>query len=133
MSKYVYPAIFTKEENGQYSVDFPDIDGCFTGGDDMADALEMAQDALCLMLYDMEEAEKAIQPASNPKEIKTDKNSFVSLVHCDTMEYRKFYDTKSVKKTLSIPAWLNTQAEKANAPYSQILQQGLKRYLEIAE
>ena len=131
--KYVYPAIFTKEENGQYSVKFPDIDGCHTGGDDMADAIEMAEDALCLMLYDKEEDGEAIPTPSDCKSIKTDKNSFVSLVHCDTIVYRMMYDKKAVKKTLSIPAWLNTQAEKANAPFSQILQQGLKRYLEIAE
>ena len=54
MAKYAYPAIFTKEENG-YSVAFPDIDGCFTCGDTLPDAMEMAEDALCLMLYDREE------------------------------------------------------------------------------
>jgi len=133
MTKYVFPAIFTREENGQYSVSFPDVDGCFTGGDNMTEAVEMAEDALCLMLYDKEEDGETIPTPSNPKEIKADDNSFVSLVHCDTAEYRILYDTKAVKKTLSIPAWLNTRAEKANAPFSQILQQGLKSYLQITE
>jgi predicted RNase H-like HicB family nuclease len=133
MTKYVYPAIFSKEENGQYSVAFPDIDGCFTGGDNMTEAVEMAEDALCLMLYDKEEDGETIPTPSDPMKVETDANSFVSLVHCDTLEYRKLYDTKAVKKTLSIPSWLNSQAEKANAPFSQILQKGLREYLCIAE
>jgi hypothetical protein len=48
-------------------------------------------------------------------------------------EYRRQNDSRSVKKTLSIPAWLNHQAEKVNAPFSQILQQGLKEYLHIGQ
>jgi hypothetical protein len=56
----------------------------------------------------------------------------VSMVAADTDEYRRQNDTRAIKKTLSIPAWLNHQAEKANAPFSQILQQGLKEYLHIA-
>jgi predicted RNase H-like HicB family nuclease len=58
MAKYVYPAIFTKEKDGGYSVCFPDVESCYTDGDDMADALEMAEDVLCLMLYDMERDKK---------------------------------------------------------------------------
>ena len=54
MAKYAYPAIFTKEENG-YSVAFPDIEGCFTSGATLPEAMELAEDALCLMLYDSEE------------------------------------------------------------------------------
>ena len=59
MAKYAYPAIFTKEETG-YSVAFPDIEGCFTCGDTLPEAMEMAEDALCLMLYDREEDGDAI-------------------------------------------------------------------------
>ena len=65
MAKYVYPAILTPEENGQYSVIFPDIKNCYTGGDDMADALEMAEDVLCLTLYGMEKDGKKIPPPSD--------------------------------------------------------------------
>ena len=51
MAKYVYPAVLTQEENGMYSVKFPDIEGCYTSGENLADALFMAEDALALMLY----------------------------------------------------------------------------------
>ena len=126
MAKYVYPAIFTKEDNGQYSVHFPDIENCYTGGNDMADALDMAEDVLCLMLYDMEKEGKAIPVPSDSKKIKPDSNSVVSLVRCDTDFYKRFYENKSVKKTLTIPMWLNERAERANINFSGVLQEALK-------
>jgi len=133
MAKYVYPAIFTREDDGGYSVLFPDIESCYTGGDDMSDAIEMAEDVLCLVLYDMEQAGKVIPPPSSCKDIKADKNSVVSLVHCDTETYRRFYENKKVKKTLSIPLWLNEQAERANINFSGVLQEALKTHLHIQE
>lgn len=126
MAKYVFPAVFTKEKNGQYSVNFPDIKNCYTGGDNMADALDMAEDVLCLMLYNMEKECKAIPTPSESKDINTDKNSIVSLVRCDTETYRRFYENKSVKKTLTIPIWLNDRAERANINFSGVLQEALK-------
>jgi len=131
MAKYVYPAILTPEDEGGYSVLFPDLEGCYTQGDDLADALDMANDVLELTLYDYETDKKIIPEPSDIKAMKTGKNQIVSLVTADTINYTKMYNTKAVKKTLTIPEWLNTQAEKANAPYSQILQQGLKQYLNI--
>ena len=133
MAKYVYPAIFTRENDGGYSVLFPDIESCYTCGDDMADALEMAEDVLCLMLYDMEKAGKAIPEPSDCKTIKADGDSIVSLVRCDTETYRRFYENKSIKKTLTIPVWLNELAEHANINFSGILQDALKEHLHIQE
>ena len=131
--KYAYTAVFTPEEKGAYSVHFPDIQGCYTCGDDMADAVEMAKDALCLMLYDMEQNTKTIPVASNPRDIKLENNEFTSVVACDTEFYRRFYENKSVKKTLTIPMWLNERAERANINFSGILQAALKTHLHIQE
>ena len=133
MAKYVYPAIFTKENDGKYSVLFPDIEDCYTGGDDMADALEMAEDVLCLTLYDMEKDGKAIPAPSDCKTIGVEDDSVVSLVRCDTDFYRRFYENKAVKKTLTIPMWLNERAERANINFSGILQEALKSQLHIQE
>jgi predicted RNase H-like HicB family nuclease len=134
MAIYVYPAIFTPEENGQYSVTFPDIKNCFTSGDDMADALEMAEDVLCLTLYDMEKDEKAIPPPSDNKTISSNnESSIISFVRCDTDFYRRYYENKSVKKTLTIPMWLNERAERSNVNFSGVLQKALKEYLHIQE
>ena len=129
--KYAYPAIFTPESNGQYSVRFPDIEGCFTGGDSLPEAIEMATDALCLMLYDHEEDNEEI-PAPSPVEtIPLAAGEFISMVACDTLEYRKYFDNHAVKKTLTIPNWLNTMAERANINFSATLQVALKEALNI--
>ena len=131
--KYAYSAVFTPEENEMYSVSFPDLQGCYTSGDDMADAVYMAQDALCLTLYDMEQENKAIPKASNPRDIITKGNEFSSIIVVDTDTYRRYYENKSVKKTLTIPMWLNEQAERANVNFSQTLQKALKTELHISE
>jgi predicted RNase H-like HicB family nuclease len=133
MAKYVFPAIFTHEKDGGYSVLFPDIESCYTSGDDMADALDMAEDVLCLTLYDMEKDHKAIPTPSNAKGIITSENDVVSLVGCDTEFYRRFYENKSIKKTLTIPMWLNERAEHANINFSGVLQEALKAKLHMGE
>ena len=133
--KYVYPALFTAEE-GKILVSVPDLPGLHTFGDNMADALYMAQDAIEMWLWDAENKAETIPPPSSHAQIaKMCKlpNQVVSLIVADTDEYRRQNDTRAVKKTLSIPAWLNHKAEIANAPFSQILQQGLKEYLHIAQ
>ena len=130
MSKYAYPAVFAKENEG-YSVSFPDIEGCYTCGAALPEAVQMAEDALCLMLYDMEEEGAAIPEPSDIRSIQGGTREIVSLVCCDTLEYRKKYDKKAVKKTLTIPAWLNTMAEKQGVNFSTVLQNALKEQLRI--
>ena len=90
--KYAYAAIFTPEENGLYSVHFPDLQGCDTSGDDISDAVEMAQDVLCLTLFDLEQDKKPIPKASNPNDIKITGEQFISVVVIDTETYRRLYE-----------------------------------------
>ncbi|MBQ5852216.1 MAG: type II toxin-antitoxin system HicB family antitoxin [Lachnospiraceae bacterium] len=127
--KYVYPAIFTEEQNGQYSAVFPDFDSCYTSGNSLAEAIEMAEDVLVLTLYDMEEDNQPIPKASNIDTVKSD--GIVSLVACDTIEYRKLYDNKAVKKTLTIPNWLNTEAEKRDINFSSVLKEALMEKIKV--
>lgn len=129
--KYAYPAVFQREEDG-FTVFFPDLPGCITEGDTIEEAIEMAKDALCLSLYDKEVSKVSPPTASDPGSIVLDGHSFISVVLVDTEEYRKYYSNKSVKKTLTIPEWLNELAEKENVPFSQILQDGIKEYLHLA-
>ena len=129
--KYAYAAIFTQENNGMFSVNFPDLQGCYTSGNDMADAVNMAQDVLCLTLYDLEQDNKPIPEASKPRDIKVNGEQFISVIAVDTEVYRRFYENKSVKKTLTIPMWLNERAEHANINFSGILQEALKAHLQI--
>jgi predicted RNase H-like HicB family nuclease len=79
--KYAYAAIVTPEENGLYSVNFPDIPGCYTSGDNMPDAIYMAQDVLNLTLYDFEEDKKHIPKASRPQDINITGEQFTSIIH----------------------------------------------------
>jgi predicted RNase H-like HicB family nuclease len=131
--RYVYPVVFTVESDAILA-SVPDLPGTHTFGKTWSDALYMAQDAMEMWLWDAENKGEHIPEASDPSSIaarQTAENVQVSMMAADTDEYRKRADTRAVKKTLSIPAWLNFQAEKANAPFSQILQQGLKEYLHI--
>ncbi len=129
--KYTYPAIFETGEEGEIEVSFPDIKGCFTYGDDMADALEMAKDCLEMMLVHYEDEKLPIPSASDSRSIKT--NGIVSLVLADTDEWRRQFDNRAVKKNCTIPAWLNSKAEKAGVNFSQVLQDALKKILNVSE
>lgn len=130
MAKYIYPAVFEKEDD-QYAISFPDLPNCFTQGEDLQDALEMAQDALCLVLYHMEKEGKEIPAATDIKKIEVSDNAFVTLIDCDTFEYEKFYKSKAVKKTLTIPEWLNDMAVKENINFSNVLQNALMEQLNV--
>jgi len=125
MSKYVYPAVFKPEYEG-YSINFPDIPSCYTQGDNLEDGIEMAQDVLALTLYSYELDSKEIPEPSAIQNIKVKKDEFVSLVICDTVEYKKMHNNRAVKKTLTIPAWLNEEATKAEVNFSQVLQEALQ-------
>ena len=127
--KYVYPAIFTQEEAG-ISVAFPDL-SIATSGENLPEAISMANDALCLFLYDLEDRGQPIPPASDIRSVSCGEGGFVSLIDCDTIEYRKFFDSKAVKKTLTIPSWLNTLAEREDINFSSVLQKALKAELNL--
>jgi len=131
MAKYVYPAIFIPEEKGMYSVSFPDIEGCATCGNDLPHAMEMAEDALSLMLYDMEEEGRAIPAATQLCDVETESPAFATYISADTFEYRKKFNNRAVKKTLSIPSWLNDSAIAAGLNFSQVLQDALKAQLQL--
>ena len=130
-SKYVYPAIFSPEKEGGYSVLFPDLEGCYTCGDSLKDSLEMAEDALALVLYGYEKDGRKIPEPSKRETLILKNNEFVNYIICDTMVYRKRYHNKAIKKTLTIPEWLNEEATALGINFSQVLQDALKQKLHI--
>ena len=130
MAQYVYPAVF-KEEDCGYSINFPDLKNCFTSAETLGEGIKMANDVLCLTLYEMEQAGETIPEPSVLRDIAVEGNEFVNFIACDTIEYRKFFDNKAVKKTLSIPSWLNDLAERADINFSATLQAALKQQLNI--
>lgn len=131
MAKYAYPAIFTPEDDGGFSVRFPDLESCYTCGDDMFDCLTMAEDALALVLYGYEKDERKIPCPSSKSSIPLSDNEFINFIACDTLEYRKMYNNRAVKKTLTIPEWLNEAAVAMNINFSQVLQEALISKIQI--
>ncbi|WP_312812300.1 type II toxin-antitoxin system HicB family antitoxin [Sedimentibacter sp.] len=131
MKKLFYPAIFQTEDNNAFSVFFPDIEGCNTCGESMEDAYEMAIDALGLMLSYMEDNNMEIPMASKPQDIVLEKNQYLVIVEFDMLAYKKKHRSQAVKKTLSIPSWLNDIAIENNVNFSQILQDALINTLNI--
>ena len=126
--KYVYPVVLTKEENGYY-VRIPDFDSS-TQGKDLADAIEMSRDLIGLMAIDFEEDKKVI-PLPNNVEFEKEENDIVTLVDVDFFFFLKKHSNKMVRKNLTIPYWLNVEAEKAGVNFSQVLQVALKEKLNV--
>lgn len=122
-----YPAIFTFEDN-QYWVEFIDLKGCYSDGKTLAEAMENSKEAMGLFLEDLEEYPKC---TNNIKDISLNDNQIISFISINLIEHKRKYENKSIKKTLSIPAWLNTMAEKENINFSKLLQNALIETLKI--
>lgn len=127
---YTYPALFTKESDGGYSVRFPQLDGCFTEGDTLADAIKQAKEALSLHLFGMEEDGEAI-PSADFDSVAPEKGEMLVPITVWMTLFRDSMNNRAVKKTISIPAWLNTAAERESVNFSQIMQSALKDYLGL--
>lgn len=125
MPKLFYPAIFEADEDGAFTVEFPDVDGCVTGGDDMDDAYEMAFSALGLVLSYMEEMKEPIPTPSNPQDIKLEDGQFLVVIEFNTATYRKTVSDRPVEKVITIPEWLNEEASSIGVDFSRTLEDAL--------
>lgn len=125
MNKLFYPALSHEAEEGGFWVSFPDIPECMTQGDDMKEAYEMAVEALGLSLTTMEDEKEPLPVVSTPKDIVVDSGSFLVVIEFDMEAYRRKHCSRAVKKTLSIPEWLNDIAIRQNINFSQVLQEAL--------
>lgn len=136
-----YPACFLKDESG-YSVIFPDLNYLATCGHTLEEAFEMAVDCLAGYLYTAKkEGENIPSPSAlqsvDLQQISTEfadesvEEQFVNIVTVDVDDYAKRHFERSVKKTLTIPAWLNDAALERNINFSQVLQEALKAQLHM--
>jgi len=130
MDRLFYPAVFHKAEEGGFWISFPDIPECLTQGDDMQQAYEMAVEALGLSLTTMEEVGEELPEASSLEQINTEEG-FLVVVEFDMAEYRRKHCSRAVKKTLSIPEWLNEAAMRQNINFSQVLQEALMQKIDM--
>ena len=127
-NKYIYPAIFDFDEDG-ITVTFPDLPGCITCGDTQEDALKNAKEVLELYMYSLEEDNETIPQPSNILDLEVENTQVVVLVDIWMVPVRDEMKNKCIKKTLTIPKWLNDLAIDNNVNFSAILQSALKEYL----
>lgn len=138
----IYPAIYYKEKDNTYSVVFPDLNHLSTFGSTYQEATEMAIDCLAGYLYELKQSGELIPEPTpqNKVDIKAEADDdddysesdiTVTMINVDVEEYAKKYFNKSVKKTLSIPRWMNDKAVAAGINFSQLLQNALKKELSM--
>lgn len=127
---YEFVAIFNYEKDG-ISITFPDLPGVFSSAETTEEAIKNANEILGLVLYDMEIDNKKIPKATTLEKVKCEKNEKTVLINVWMPLVRNELDEQAVKKTLTIPQWLNKLAEAQNVNFSKLLQTALKEYLKI--
>lgn len=127
---YMFPAVFEYNKDG-ISISFPDLPGCFSCADTDEDALYMAKDALGLHICNMEDDGDIIPKPTKLNDIKLKNNQKAILVEVNMPLFRESVQNTAVKKTLTIPKWINDLAEKNHVNFSQVLQTALKQYLGV--
>lgn len=125
-----YPCVVRYEDNTYYA-DFPDFDACFTDADSLGELFVNTKEVLNGVLFTMLDNGLALPKTSDGKSINLKKGEFVLLVEAPIAGIEERLNKKSIKKTLSIPKWLNDLGMKENVNFSKILQEGLKRELNI--
>ncbi len=133
MDRYMFPAVFEAGEKKGYTVTFPDLPGCITEGDTLEEALRMAREALELHLYGMEEDGDPIPDPSPPERVHAPRGAFVTVIEAWMPLVRDEMANRAVKKTLTLPKWLNDLAERRKVNFSHVLQKALKDYLGIQD
>lgn len=128
--RYIYPAIFHFADDG-ISVEFPDLPGCFSYGNNELEAVTNAKEALELHIFGLEDDSESIPSPSHIRTITVDKNEIVVLIDIWMKPVRDYMQNKAIKKTLTIPKWLNDVAIENDVNFSQLLQTAIKNYLGI--
>lgn len=125
MAEYVYPAVFHENSDGSYTITYPDLPGCISEGKSLENALYMAQSALTQWMEYLIERKESAPKASRSQEIPLEDGEFVNLVRADIK------DTRAVRRTVSIPRWLDERVSAEGLSLSRILQEALKARLGV--
>lgn len=123
MRNYIYPAVFRANKDGSYTITFPDLPGCISEAKNLDNALRMAQSALSQWLLYLSDKQQVFPLPSHPNRIATAPNEFVSLIRTELR------DERAVRRTVSIPKWMDEEVIKAGLSLSRILQDTLKKQL----
>lgn len=130
MDKLYYPAVMHPEKDGGYSIWLHNIDGCISQGDTLSEAVENIKDALGLFYEEAEDEGAALPAPSAPGDVELEEDEFVAVIEFSPDEYLNNRSARVVKKTLSIPAWLNTMAESQQINFSAVLRSALMERLD---
>ena len=126
MAEYVYPALFHSNEDGSFTITYPDLPGCISEGKSLGNAMYMAQSALTQWIEYLTDKKQSIPLASNLESIKTTQDEFVNLIRVEIKENR------AVKRTVSIPKWMDDKVIETGLSLSRVLQDALKEQLHLA-
>lgn len=129
--KAAYPIVLTPDKNG-FVVYVPDFD-INTEGTTLAEAIEMARDAIGIVGISFEDDKRNLPIPSKLKDIQAEENELVSLVDIDFVDYRRKNTNRFVRKNCSLPSWLNDEAEAEHINFSAVLQEALKQKLNIQD
>lgn len=131
MNKLFYPAVFHIAEEGGFWVSFPDFPEAFTQGESMEEAYAMAVEALGLCIGDLEEAKETLPVPSLPTDVEVEGEAVLVVLEFDMESYKRKHNSRAIKKTLTIPEWLNEEAMEAGVNFSQVLQEALLQKLAL--
>lgn len=123
MAEYVYPAIFHQNKDGSFTITYPDLPGCISEGKSLGNAMYMAQTALTQWIEYLTDKKQSIPPASNFENIEVAQDEFINLIRADVK------DNRAVKRTISIPKWMDDKVIESGLSLSRVLQDALKEKL----
>lgn len=131
MAKSIYPIVLHPETAGGYSVDVPDLQ-IGTQGETIAECIEMARDAIGLWGICQQDDHRPI-PSPTTLTPACSNDDIITLVDVDFDAYRRANDMRTVRKNVTLPSWLCDMAEKSGVNFSQVLQEGLRAKLHVAD
>ena len=125
MSAYIYPAIFHSNDDGSYTVIYPDLPGCISEGKDLSGALTMAQSALTQWMEYLTDSKAEVPTPSGIRELSCASDEFVTLIRAELK------DNRAVKRTVSIPKWMDEKVSESGLSLSRVLQDALRDRLGV--
>jgi len=117
--EYIYPALFQTNNDGSYTITYPDLDGCISEGKNLSNAMDMAQSALTQWVEYLAESKATVPNPTDIKKINVNGNEFVSLIRANIK------DGRAVKRTVSLPKWMDEKVTENGLSLSRVLQDAL--------
>jgi predicted RNase H-like HicB family nuclease len=131
MKTSVYPVVFSREADDTFCVYAPDLPGCVTEAATYAEGIEKIRDGICGMLYVLENEGKAIPTPGEPASIELEAGDVLALIDVDAEAYRRRVGNRAVRRTISVPEWLDELAVRSGVSLSQVTQDALKLRLNV--